>query len=134
MLQARVPVDVHDPPGFADKTEYLLKDWITIYHTQSVGRDPIKSFGMFVNKMNIYGILKGDEALTLFFRHATQLCIDLTYRNLNDPGMTPTVAKAKIFQWIDAYVRLIALLVKHSGESGNSTTKLNLLNKVGFCF
>ena len=74
--------------------------------------------------MNIYGILKGDEALTRFFRHATQMCIDLTYRN------DPTITKTKIFQWIDAYVRLIALLVKHSGETSNSTTKLNPLNKV----
>lgn len=130
MLQARAADD--DPPGFADKTEYLLKDWITIYHTQTAGRDPIKSFGMFVNKMNVYGILKGDEALTRFFRHATQMCIDLTYRNLSDPNLAPSIAKTKIFQWIDAYVRLIALLVKHSGESGNSTTKLNLLNKVSF--
>lgn len=85
----------------------------------------IKAFGSFVNKMNVYGILKGDEPLTRFFRHATQCCIDLTYRNMNDPNW-----KTKIFQWIDAYVRLIALLVKHSGEGGSTSTKLNLLNKV----
>ncbi|XP_055592408.1 CCR4-NOT transcription complex subunit 1 [Uranotaenia lowii] len=124
IIQARA-TDIEDPPGFAEKTEFLLKDWITIYHTQAAGRDPIKAFSIFVNKMNMYGILKGDEPLTRFFRHATQCCIDLTYRNMNDPN-----AKTKIFQWIDAYVRLIALLVKHSGESGNSNTKLNLLNKV----
>lgn len=124
ILQARA-TDIEDPPGFAERTEYLLKDWITVYHTQAIGRDPIKAFSIFVNKMNVYGILKGDEPLTRFFRHATQCCIDLTYRNMTDPN-----SKTKIFQWIDAYVRLIALLVKHSGESGNSSTKLNLLNKV----
>ncbi|XP_053697550.1 CCR4-NOT transcription complex subunit 1 [Sabethes cyaneus] len=124
IIQARSN-DIEDPPGFAERAEFLLKDWITIYHTQAAGRDPIKAFSVFVNKMNVYGILKGDEPLTRFFRHATQCCIDLTYRSMNDP-----TSKAKIFQWIDAYVRLIALLVKHSGESGNSSTKLNLLNKV----
>lgn len=124
MLQARNSGDIDEPPGFIERSEYLLKDWITIYHTQGVNRDPIKSFSNFVNKMNIYGILKGDEALTRFFRHATQMCIDVTYRN------DPTINNTKIFKYIDPYVRLIALLVKHSGESSNSTTKLNLLNKV----
>lgn len=124
MLQARSSGDIEEPAGFIERSEYLLKDWITIYHTQGVNRDPIKSFSNFVNKMNIYGILKGDEALTRFFRHATQMCIDVTYRN--DPALNNT----KIFKYIDPYVRLIALLVKHSGESSNSTTKLNLLNKV----
>lgn len=124
MLQARNSGDIDEPPGFIERSEYLLKDWITIYHTQGVNRDPIKSFSNFVNKMNIYGILKGDEALTRFFRHATQMCIDVTYRN--DPAINNT----KIFKYIDPYVRLIALLVKHSGETSNSTTKLNLLNKV----
>lgn len=129
MLQARTN-DIEDPPGFTEKTEYLLKDWIQIYHTQGVGRDPIKAFSMFVNKMNMYGILKGDEALTRFFRYATQMCIDHTYRHSGDQPLANPLAKSKVFQWIDAYVRLIALLVKHSGESGNSTTKLNLLNKI----
>ncbi|XP_062547047.1 CCR4-NOT transcription complex subunit 1 isoform X2 [Armigeres subalbatus] len=117
--------DIEDPPGFAERAEYLLKDWITIFHTPSNSKDMIKAFGGFVNKMNVYGILKGDEPLTRFFRHATQSCIDLTYRNMNDPNW-----KTKIFQWIDAYVRLIAMLVKHSGEGGSTSTKLNLLNKV----
>lgn len=124
MLQARNTTEIDEPPGFIEKSEYLLKDWIAIYHTPSINRDQLKSFSTFVNKMNIYGILKGDEALTRFFRHATQMCIDLTYRN------DPTITKTKIFQYIDAYVRLIALLVKHSGETSNPTTKLNLLNKV----
>jgi CCR4-NOT transcription complex subunit 1 len=124
MIQARNSTDIDEPPGFIEKSEYLLKDWITIYHTLGANRDQLKSFSTFVSKMNIYGILKGDEALTRFFRHATQMCIDLTYRN------DPSITKTKIFQWIDAYVRLIALLVKHSGETTSSTTKLNLLNKV----
>lgn len=125
MLSFSQATDIEDPPGFAERVEYLLKDWITIFHTPSNSKDMIKAFGGFVNKMNVYGILKGDEPLTRFFRHATQCCIDLTYRNMNDPSW-----KTKIFQWIDAYVRLIALLVKHSGEGGSTSTKLNLLNKV----
>lgn len=129
ILQVRAN-DYEDPPGLVEKAEYLLKDWVSIYHSQSVGRDPIKTFGMFVSKMNLYGILKTDDLITRFFRQATQLCIDLVHRNLNDPSASTTQTKTKIFQWIDAFVRLIALIIKHSGETGNSTTKINLLNKI----
>lgn len=119
-----------DPPGFIEKVEYLLKDWVTIYHTQGIGRDPVKTFGVFVSKMNLYGILKTDELITRFFRQATQICIDLVYRNMNDSTSTVQQAKAKVFQWIDAFVRLISLIVKHSGEVANTVTKINLLNKI----
>lgn len=129
ILQVRTN-DYDDPPGFIEKVEYLLKDWVTIYHTQAIGRDPIKTFGMFVSKMNLYGILKTDDLITRFFRQATQLCIDLVYRNLNDSTVSLQQTKAKVFQWIDAFVRLISLIVKHSGESGHSATKINLLNKI----
>lgn len=122
--------EFNDPPGMADKVEYLLKDWVTIYHTQSVSRDPMKTFSLFVNKLNLYGILKTDDLITRFFRQATQLCIDLVYRNLNDPSSSPQQTKSKIFHWIDAFVRLIALIVKCSGENSNTTTKINLLNKI----
>lgn len=128
ILQVRT--DFEDPPGLVEKAEYLLKDWVTIYHTQVTGRDPTKSFGLFVSKMNLYGILKTDDLITRFFRQATQLCIDLVYRNLNDPSVSAQTAKSKVFQWIDAFVRLIALIVKHSGETSNSMTKINLLNKI----
>ncbi|EAA14758.4 AGAP009057-PA, partial [Anopheles gambiae str. PEST] len=125
VAQARVSSDIDDSPGFLERAEFLLKDWVTIALSPNTCRDPLKGFSVFVGKMNAHGILKGDEPLTRFFRFATQYCIDLTYRNMNEPN-----AKTKIFQFIDAYVRLIALLVKHSGESGSTNTKLNLLNKI----
>lgn len=87
-------------------------------------------FRQVVSRMNALGILKGDEPLSRFFRLATQLCADASYRHLHDSSISPTMARNKIFQWVDAYVRLIALLVKHSGDGNNSSTKLDLLNKV----
>lgn len=80
--------------------------------------------------MNLYGVLKTDDLITRFFRQSSQYCIDLVYRILNDPSHSPVQAKTKIFHWIDAYVHLIALLVRHSGEAANPATKINLLNKV----
>lgn len=131
ILQVRTH-DFNDP-AMADKVEYLLKDWATNYHMNSGGsRDAtaMKSFSLFVNKLNLYGVLKTDDLITRFFRQATQWCIDLVYRNLNDPSTSPQQNKTKIFHYIDAFVRLIALIVKYSGDNPNATTKINLLNKI----
>uniref|UniRef100_A0A336KB47 CSON004409 protein n=1 Tax=Culicoides sonorensis TaxID=179676 RepID=A0A336KB47_CULSO len=129
MLQART-TDVVDTDGFAEKTEHLFRHWVYTYHNEMNGRDPVKYFGSFVNRMNFLGVLKGDEQLTKFFTIATKMCIEASYRNLADTTITQAIAKTKTYHWIDAYVRLIALLVRHSGDGSNSNTKLNLLNKV----
>ncbi|KRG04047.1 uncharacterized protein Dmoj_GI19666, isoform F [Drosophila mojavensis] len=123
--------DMDDPPGLQEKTEFLLKDWVALYtqQNQQTTRDA-RNFSAFVQKMNSYGILKTDDLITRFFRQATQICTDVVYRMFGDPNLPINQAKNKIFQWIDAFVHLIAMLVRHSGEAGNPTTKINLLNKV----
>uniref|UniRef100_T1GJ19 CCR4-Not complex component Not1 C-terminal domain-containing protein n=1 Tax=Megaselia scalaris TaxID=36166 RepID=T1GJ19_MEGSC len=98
--------DCDDPPDLHDKTVFLLKDWCT---------------------MNLYGILKTDDLITRFFRQATQFCIDIVYMN---PEQNPANHRQMIFKWMDAYVKLIILLFRHSGEASNPATKINLLNKV----
>lgn len=81
--------------------------------------------------MNCHGILKTDDLITRFFRLSTQMCVDLCYRALAEQAATsPTIVRTKCFHTLDAFVRLIALLVKHSGDASNTATKINLLNKV----
>lgn len=67
-----------------------------------------------------------------FFRICISMCRDLCVRSILEQGQgpSPTYVRSKCFQNLDAFVRLIALLVKHSGEATNPTTKINLLNKV----
>lgn len=113
-----------------EKTEYLLREWISMHHNPTHARDPTKAFGMFVHQMNIHGILKTDDLITRFFKLSTQMCVDSCYRALADTSAAIPVVRAKCFHSLDAFVRLIALLVKHSGDSTNTHTKINLLNKV----
>ena len=80
--------------------------------------------------MHQQGILKTDDLITRFFRLCTEMCVDLCYRALSEQSHSPTLVRAKCFHTLDAFVRLIALLVKHSGDATNSVTKINLLNKV----
>lgn len=127
VLQAR---DFDDPPGLMEKTEYLLREWVQMHHSPQHARDPTKAFSIFVHQMNIHGILKTDDLITRFFKLSTQMCVDLCYRALSETATAPSIMRAKCFHSLDAFVRLVALLVKHSGDATNTHTKINLLNKV----
>ncbi|XP_064610278.1 CCR4-NOT transcription complex subunit 1-like isoform X2 [Liolophura sinensis] len=119
-----------DPPGLHEKTEYLLREWVNMYHSPAAGRDSTKAFSAFVGQMHQQGILKTDDLITRFFRLCTEMCVDLCYRALGEQSQNPTLVRAKCFHTLDAFVRLIALLVKYSGDNSNTVTKINLLNKV----
>ena len=80
--------------------------------------------------MHQQGILKTDDLITRFFRLCTEMCVDLTYNTLKAHSANAAIVRAKCFQTLDAYVRLIVLLVKLSGDATNTMTKINLLNKV----
>jgi len=122
--------EFEDPPGLMEKTEFLLRDWVNMYHSPNAGKDSTKAFHMFVQQMNMHGLLKTDDLITRFFRMSTQMCVDLCYRALSEQNNAPSLVRAKCFHTLDAFVRLIALLVKHSGDQQNTITKVNLLNKV----
>lgn len=78
--------------------------------------------------MNIHGILKTDDLITRFFRLSTQMVVEVSYRMIPDAVQTAsTVNRNKVFHTIDAYVKLIALLVKHSGDNTNTSTKVGTL-------
>ncbi|KAM9607250.1 CCR4-NOT transcription complex subunit 1 isoform 6-T8 [Trichechus inunguis] len=130
-----------DPPGLREKAEYLLREWVNLYHSAAAGRDSTKAFSAFVGqvellerKMHQQGILKTDDLITRFFRLCTEMCVEISYRaqaeQQHNPAANPTIIRAKCYHNLDAFVRLIALLVKHSGEATNTVTKINLLNKV----
>lgn len=129
VTQAR---DFQDPPALQEKTEVLLREWIQMYHSPTAGQGSASAFQHFVKQMNLHGILKTDDLITRFFRICISMCRDLCVRSILEQGQgsTQTYVRSKCFQNLDAFVRLIALLVKHSGEASNPTTKINLLNKV----
>ncbi|XP_064466564.1 CCR4-NOT transcription complex subunit 1-like isoform X2 [Ornithodoros turicata] len=128
ITQAR---EYDDPPGLHEKTEGLLHDWVSMYNSPAAGKDSTKAFQIFVQQMNLQGILKTDDHITRFFRLSTEMCVEHCYRALlEQTPATATLVRTKCFTTLDAYVRLIALLVKLSGDANNPTTKVNLLNKV----
>ena len=48
ITQAR---EFDDPPGLYEKTEFLLREWVNMYHSPSAGRDSTKAFSLFVHQV-----------------------------------------------------------------------------------
>lgn len=45
--------DSDDPPGLVEKTEYLLKEWLSIYNA-APNRDPAKTFSVYIHQVSYY--------------------------------------------------------------------------------
>lgn len=45
-----------DPPGLHDKTEFLLREWVNLYHAPSAGRDSGKAFNTFVAQVEMVSV------------------------------------------------------------------------------
>ena len=59
ITQAR---EIDDPPGLHEKTEYLLREWVNLYHSPKNGRDSTKAFSDFVilvSELILYMLLAG---------------------------------------------------------------------------
>ena len=101
------------------------------------------------SQLHQHGMLRSDDLISRFFRISTEMCVELCYRNLNFSEhqlhvrervgrrqtssvflQNPALARAKCYHTMDAYVKLIVVLVKHSGDASTTVTKINLLNKV----
>ena len=50
IIQAR---EFDDPPGLHEKTEYLLREWVNLYHSPAAGLDSTKAFSSFVAQVFI---------------------------------------------------------------------------------
>jgi len=50
IIQAR---EFDDPPGLHEKTEYLLREWVNLYHSPAAGLDSTKAFSSFVAQVCI---------------------------------------------------------------------------------
>jgi len=54
IIQAR---EFDDPPGLHEKTEYLLREWVNLYHSPAAGLDSTKAFSSFVAQVYILCLL-----------------------------------------------------------------------------
>ena len=79
--------------------------------------------------MQQQGVLKGEEISSMFFRVCTEMSVDHYLKQKAAAQATPAIA----YQAIDAFSKLIVLLVKyHSDPEGvnNNVAKINYLTKI----
>jgi len=55
IIQAR---EFDDPPGLHEKTEYLLREWVNLYHSPAAGLDSTKAFSSFVAQVYITSVMR----------------------------------------------------------------------------
>ncbi|KNC97024.1 CCR4-NOT core subunit CDC39 [Spizellomyces punctatus DAOM BR117] len=104
----------------------LFHDWTrTFYHPASNE----KAHAFFIQQLQQQGILKAESISPLFFRVCTEICIDSYIKSKSSPDIPPALP----FQAVDAFARLIVLLVRyHVDPAGadNNHARLNLTAKI----
>ena len=94
------------PPLLVNSQQFWMTSWVILPTASVALEDPNVSSHFF------------------FFFLKYQFCLSHFQPN------SPTTARAKCYNTLDAYCRLIALLVRHSGDASNNVTKINLLSRV----
>ncbi|CAH7667572.1 exoribonuclease [Phakopsora pachyrhizi] len=104
------PVD--DEAGLREQLSYCFAEWVRMYSSSySIERPFIE----FISSLQSHGILKGEEVSSLFFRVCMEVSID-AYIKAKAAGGN---ALRGIFQPVDAFARLISLMIKyHTDPTG----------------
>ncbi|KAJ3055880.1 hypothetical protein HK097_008877 [Rhizophlyctis rosea] len=109
-----------------DQLAILFTDWVRIYHHPASNE---KSHANYIAQLQQQGILRAESISPLFFRVCTEISVDTYVRTKGTPGVLPVLP----FQAVDAFGRLIVLLVRyHSDPAGvdHNHARLNLTAKI----
>ncbi|XP_052744271.1 CCR4-NOT transcription complex subunit 1-like isoform X1 [Bicyclus anynana] len=114
-----------EPAGARDAADALLGEWRALAAGARADGELARHFPAFVQRMSARGVLQSDAALARFLRLGAEQCARHVRRLL-----AAGAERAACHAPCDAFVRLVALLVKNTADAADPTPKLNLLNKV----
>ncbi|KAJ3141458.1 hypothetical protein HK100_006468 [Physocladia obscura] len=104
----------------------LFSEWVKIFHHPASDE---KAYRDFIIQLQNLGVLDEEDTSSLFFRVCTELSVDLYIQAKANPGILPFDP----FQAVDAFSRLIVLLVRYHAEpaeANSNTAKLDLTTKI----
>ncbi|KAI9365956.1 CCR4-Not complex component, Not1-domain-containing protein [Zopfochytrium polystomum] len=95
--------------GLRDKIGILFSEWVKLFNHSSTNQ---RMQWQFISQLHQQGILQGEDAASLFFRICTELSVETYIKAKANPGAPPE----SCFQAVDAFARLIVLLVHYYVE------------------
>eukprot|EP00039_Didymoeca_costata_P023184 m.6279 g.6279 ORF g.6279 m.6279 type:complete len:2271 (+) comp3509_c0_seq1:242-7054(+) len=114
-----------DPPGLREQVGLHFEEWMRLVR-QPVQQKGEKADVFFITRLMQQGLLRTDDISTRFFRLCTDLSVHMCLTMPTDSSSTDTPLVLTSYHGVDAFTKLIVVLLKHFGES----TKVALLNKV----
>lgn len=109
-----------------EQLAYCFAEWARLFQHSP---NPEKSFIDYVTQLQTQGILKGEDISSMFFRVCTEVSVDSYIKQKAVGGS----AAMGIFSPIDAFSRLIVLMIKyHADPTGvnNEQAKVHYLTKI----
>lgn len=106
-----------------DQMALMFTDWVRLFHHPScTDRAQLKHVNLLIS----HGILQSDDVACMFFRVCTIQGVEMYAKTQSGFG-PPSYA----FQGLDAYARLIVLLILQCNDSKNTVAaRLNLSTKI----
>ncbi|KAJ3349536.1 hypothetical protein HDU83_000454 [Entophlyctis luteolus] len=114
-----------EPNELRESFVVLFTEWVKIFNHPASSE---KSLRDFVVRLQQLGVLQEEDMSSLFFRVCTELSVDLFTQAKSNPTNS-----LQPFQAVDAFSRLIVLLVRHHVEPAGvseNVAKLELTTKI----
>ncbi|KAJ3079072.1 hypothetical protein HDU99_000192 [Rhizoclosmatium hyalinum] len=114
-----------ESPQLRENLTILFDEWVKMYHHPSSSE---KTHKEYVLQLQAMGVLQEEDISSMFFRVCTELSVDLYIQAKATPN-----APFSPFQAVDAFARLIVLLVRYHAESAGpngNAAKLDLTTKI----
>lgn len=139
--QRRPTQQQRDPAGAREQVTALLEQWIRVWN-ESPGSE--KAYAQYLALLQQHGVPRVEASTDRFVRLAAMVCVDAARRRLQQQRQQQAAAGEGKgddvgvidYSVIDAYAKLLVLLVKYGGNSSSSSegqsqnTRVALLNRV----
>mmetsp|Transcript_25184 Transcript_25184/g.73927 ORF Transcript_25184/g.73927 Transcript_25184/m.73927 type:complete len:2663 (-) Transcript_25184:304-8292(-) len=124
----------NDPPNMKQQVTFLLDNWMRIHNEASGNEKALQ----YIQVLQQNGVGKIEEQTERFFRLSTELVVGAVLKSAGVSGGDSkdqgTKGKALNYMVIDAYAKLISLLIRHMNGGGSTDQvadqRISLLNKV----
>ncbi|KAG2174664.1 hypothetical protein INT44_006928 [Umbelopsis vinacea] len=123
--QSQAPKEAEDEEagGLREQLQFLFAEWVRLFQHPSSND---KAFVAFVTQLSQRGVFNVDDISSMFFRTCIETCLDhaIQYKALTEQS-TPAAA----YHPIDAFAKLVVLVLKMQVENGKPDSGITATNQ-----